>query len=154
MAARAVVTELTAMLVLVATGTGPRKPEESAIQVLDLYSGARGRWNLLRVVALLAFQRGVLPGKRETGLPMIQSFAVRLPADELEIQAVMLGMTARAILACRVRGQPDPMHALPLGYTSLYLRMTIEALQLNCAAAQVVALGAIEHAGKRLVRFG
>jgi hypothetical protein len=30
--------------------------------------------------------------------------------------------------------------------------VAFEALQLHCAPAQVVALGAIEHSGKRLVR--
>lgn len=148
MAARAFRAELAAMLVLVAANAGPRKPQVRAVQVLDLNPGTCRCWNLVGGVALLAFQCGVLPGERKAGLPMVQGFAVWLPADELKIQSVMFGMTARAIFARCVRGQPGRVHALSLRYASPYLRMTIEALQLDCAAPQVMALGAIEHAGE------
>ena len=152
MAASAVGAELAAMLVLMAPRAALRESQEAAVQILDLNAGSPARRNLLRVMALLAARGRVLPGQRKACLAMIQCLAVRLPADELKIRSVMFGVAADAILARRVSARPHGMHAATLRKPVPDFRVTFQALQLNAAPAQVVALGAVEHPGKGLVR--
>jgi hypothetical protein len=79
----------------------------------------------------------------EAGLAVVHGFAAWLPMNELKIGAVVVRMTARAVLTGSICGYPDGVHAAPLRHAVAYLRVTLETFQLCSATAQVVALGAV-----------
>ncbi len=152
-ARRAVSAELPAVLVYVATLAIGRKPKVGVVQVLDQNPRARSCRNVCRFVAIVAPDGGVATGKGKAGLAVVHRFAVRLPANQRKVGAVMLGMAGHAILACRVRRKPGSVHTASLRHPLANLGMAIEASKLHLSAAKCVALRAVQRARKRFMRF-
>jgi hypothetical protein len=142
------------MLILMATRTRTRQAEVGVAQVFYLDLRARRLRNLPRVMALLAMQSGMRAGQWKAGLQVIYGLAVRLPANQREIRAVMIGVTLHAIFARPFGANPHRMHAAILRQTVTDLCVTVETLEFHSARAHVVAFRAAQNAGKRLVWLG
>jgi hypothetical protein len=142
-AARTVLPDLSAVLILMATGAVARKSEISSIEIFDQNSTASRARNEISLVAIRAGDSSMLPRKCEARLGMVHGLAAWFPMNELKIGAVVLRMASRTILAGAIRGYPHGVHAAPLGHAVAYLGVTVKTFQLGSAAAQVVALSAV-----------
>jgi hypothetical protein len=153
-AAGAMGIELAAVFVAVAGSAVAGQAEIGAIQILEEDASA-GRWrNIVGFVALVAGDGGVTAFERVAGLAVVEGFAVGLPMDELEIRAVVFGMAFGALGPGDVRGEEGGMQAAVFREALANLGVALEAFEDARAAAEVVALGAVGGAGKRLVRPG
>lgn len=139
-AARAIRTNLAAVLILMATGAFAGKSEVSSIEVFDQYASSGRAGNEISLVAVRARDTGMLPCECEAGLAVVQGLAAGLPMNKLKIDAVVIRMAAGTIFAGPIRIYPNCVHAAPLRHAFAYLRMTLKTFQLRRAAAQVVAL--------------
>ena len=93
-------------------------------------------------------------GKGKAGLAVVYRFAVRLPANQRKVGAVVLGMAGHAILARGVRRKPGRVHTASLRHPLANLGMAIEASKLHLSAAEFMALRAVQRARERFMRFG
>ena len=151
-ATRAVGAYLAAMFIDVAAGAIARQSQIRAVQVFDLNTGAIGGRNISRLVALFAGDARMFSLERKSCFDMVERFAIRDPAHQSKIHAVMIGVAFRAFLACGIRSREGGVQAALAGKAIANFRVTLEAFKLRCAAFQVVALGAIRRPVQRLVR--
>ncbi len=135
MAARAILAELAAVLILMAAYTFTGKPKIGSLEIFDEDSATREGRNIFWFVAFLAGYSSMLPYQREAGLAVVHGLAAWLPMNELKIGAVVLRMAARTILAGFIRVHPRGMHTAPLRHAFAYLRVTFKAFQLRNATA-------------------
>lgn len=127
-------TQLPAVLVLMAPDAGTGESQIAMIQVFHLNLRARRGHDLSRVVALLATQSGMAARQRESGLPMIHGFAVRLPADERKICAIVVRVTLNAIFARSARAHPNRVHTAILRKPIPDFRVAIQAFEFHSPA--------------------
>lgn len=102
-------------------------------------------------MALLATQSGVATRQGESSLTMIHGLAVRLPADHLEIRAIVVGMTLNAVFARSFCSHPDRVHAAVLRQTTADFRVAIQAFEFHPSGAQVMTFRAAQDSGKGLM---
>ena len=126
-AARTVGAELAAVLISVTTRAVPRKAEKRSIQILEQNAGARGNWDIRGFVALRASNACMAPGERETRLAVIESFAAGLPSNKREVNPVVFGVTAGAVLASGVRRHIHRVHSAALRHTLPDFRVALHA---------------------------
>ena len=131
----ALIAELTAMLIEVASVAARGEPEKCP-------------W---RRVTLLAIHLRVLPKKWKADLLMREAFLGRDPLDQVEVSSLVLVMAA---LATSVRLRDTAMKAAALGELGLELRVTGNALIRRNLLGSRVALGAVGHSLQLRVRFG
>ena len=143
MAARAVLTHLAAVFILMATGALAGKSEIRSIEVFDEKSTSDSAGNEIGLVAIRACDSGMLPSEREAGLAVVYCLTAGLPMNKLKIDAVVVRMAARAVFAGAVRRYPNGVHAAPLRHALAYLCVTFKAFQLRRTAAELVALCAV-----------
>jgi len=124
------------------------------VQIFGKNARARGRWDIRGLVTIVAACGGVLAGEWKPRLAMVNRFAVRLPANQWKIGAIVLGMANCAVLASRVRCNPHRVHAAPLRNPLANLHVAIEALELHFPPAKRVAFRAAEHTRQRFMRLG
>jgi len=97
------------MRIVVASGTGLRDVDESAVQVFDSDERALGCGNVFRSMALLALHPSMLAFKCVSRLFVIEG--LRVPLDERKVEAVVIGVAFRAFLAGARRDTIREVHA-------------------------------------------
>jgi len=102
-------------------------------------------------VTLVAVQTGVLALEHVAGFLMIESFDV--PLDQREVETVMIGVAAGALLTGTRRDVVSGVQTLVGRDPGPNLGMTFHTLQLGLAT-KLVALGAIRRPAEELVRAG
>lgn len=148
----AIPSELTAMHVLMALRTLARQTQVRTLQVLHLDALALDFRDARRVVALRTLKLSVLAFERVTRRRVIELAGRRVPLDELEVLAVVLGMAAGACLVRALRAHQRRVEpALPL-QPERNLHMAVEALEAGGAFAQFVARSAARGAAEGLMR--
>ena len=139
-ALRAIGAEPPGVRILVAGGAGFGNPEEGAVEVRDLEQGALAGGNVVGSVAFPAFEPGVFSLQEVARLLMVE--LLRVPLDDGEIQAVMIGVALGAFLAGTgpdaVRGMQAPVSR----EAGSNLGMAVEAPEGGLAATQFVTSGA------------
>lgn len=93
----------------------------------------------------------VLAEQRVSGLCVIERLLRRLPRDERELPAIMLGMAARTILRRRLFIYHCGVKPARLGETRGDFLMAIETLQCATLGAELVAIRALRGAIQILV---
>lgn len=153
MAVRAFVTELPAVLILMAADTLRRQPKEGIAEILDLYLGLQGSHDMLRVVAILAAQALVFSYQRKVGKGVM--FEPRLVNFcDLERAAVMFQVTTSAVgLASRNVECTRVVSVLLLDSLS-DLGMAFQAFEPALPESKVMASGALGRAFQVLVSLG
>lgn len=142
-ALRAIGAEPPGVRILVAGGAGFGNPEEGAVEVLDLDQGALAAGNVVGSVALPAFESGVLSFQEVARLLVVE--ISRVPLDDGEIQAVVIGVTFSAFLA---RTGPDTVRGMQAPVSreaGSNLGMAVEALKSGLASTQFVTGGAVRR---------
>jgi hypothetical protein len=130
-AVRAILAELTAVLILVAAYAFLSKSKIGLLEVFHEDSAARSGRNIFWFMTLLAGYSSMLPCQGEAGLAVVHDLTAWLPMNELKIGAVVLRMAARTILAGFIRVHPRGVHAAPLRHAFAYLRVTFKTFQLR-----------------------
>jgi hypothetical protein len=125
-ATRAVFADLSAMLVDMAAYAITRKSQISPAKVLDENARACRSRDVIHLVTLFTRNACVLPGKRKAGLVVVHCFTARFPMDEVEISAIVVRMTLRAILTRAGRTHPDGMHPAALRHSLADLRVAFQ----------------------------
>ncbi len=92
MALQAIPSQLSPVLVFVATGAAGGQAEKSVVQVLVLEFNAICRQDSLRVVAAIAGESCMLAVERETGLGVVEVSGGGIPFNNRKIAAVVLRM--------------------------------------------------------------
>lgn len=105
MTPRAVAPELAAMFIAMAARTLSRKSQVRTVQIRHEDATAGCNRYVLRLVALFTGYAGVAAAQREACLVVVEGFATWLPMNELEVDAVVVGVAAYAVLSCRVYAQ-------------------------------------------------
>lgn len=134
------------MLIHVAALAIGGKAKICVVQILDQDARACRCGNVRGLVTIIAACARVTAGQGEARLAVVYRFAVRLPANQRKIGAVMLGMTRNAVLTRCVRRDPHRVHALPLRDSLANLHMAIEAPKLHIPDAKHMALRAAQRA--------
>ena len=147
-AAGAIGPELTPVLVCMTGSAGRGDAQIGVVQVLHLDARTIGLQNPLRVMAALAGESCMLASQRVASLPMIELASRRLPFDDVEIFAVMLGVAARAVLpAIRVLHHPCVKAAAGLNPLP-DLSVATEASQARRSSSESVTRGALGRPGE------
>ena len=96
MAVRALVAELPAVLILMATDAFRGQPEECVVEILNLHLGPDGSHHVLRIVAILAGQGLMFTDQREVSKGvMLEARLVKF--CDLERAAVVFEVTPGAV---------------------------------------------------------
>lgn len=149
----AILAQLPAMRILMASQTVARKSQESPAQILHADGCALGFKNAFRGVALGAFQPGMLALERIARLAVVKALQGRNPPDELKVFAVVLGMAACASFLVAFRNQRG-MQPAPRIQTVSNLRVALQAAEFRGACAQLMTVNALCGAAEGLVRAG
>lgn len=149
MARLAVWTQPPLVEILVARNAGRRQAEISAVQVLVLDRGPFLRRNMRSVVALIAFQAGVLALKKVSRVFMVEGLRVEL--DQREIFAVVFGMALGAFLAGALRDVVSRVKSAMGGQAAGDFGVAFQALE-GGLSAELVTTRAIGGSVQRLVR--
>ncbi len=143
------------MLVFMARETIPRKAEKRAIQVLYLDLAAFGRRNMGGRVALLAGEARVLPLQNIASLAVVELFLRRVPVNQLEGLAVVLGMAARAVLLTGGHVDDCGVIAALRSQALSDLGVAAQTLQIfPCSGREPVARDALRGPAQGLMRAG
>ena len=94
----AILPQAAVMLILVTSYAGLRNAEKRLGRVANLDAELLGGGDVLRDVAPVAGQAGMLSGQGVSSLAMIESGRRRCPLDQREVFPVVLGVAARAFL--------------------------------------------------------
>lgn len=152
MALRAIGTEPPGVRILVAGGAGFGNSEERAVEVLDLDQGALAGGDVLGSVAFPAFEPGVLSVQQVAGLLMVE--ILRVPLDDGEIQAVVIGVALGAFLAGTGADAIRRMQAVVSRETRSNLGMAVETPEGGLASTQFVTCGAVRSPVEFLMGAG
>ncbi len=142
--------ELTLVDIHVTRHAAGREPEKSPAQILDADQAVSGLADVLRLVALIALESGVLTLQRIAGLVVIERLERRQPMDERKILAVMLGMAFGAISLVDQAG----VEAASLGDPLRNLNVAFLALQNGAAETDLVTTRALRRPAERFMRLG
>jgi len=145
--ATSAVRELTAMLVVMAVRAFRRKSEVGLFQDSRRFFFDVGGIDVSGIVAFPAIQAVMLSLEQKAGLLVLESSGI--PADELEFASVMLLVASRAFeFPCKI------MVAMRVGNSGTDFSMTCETIIPERFLAEIMALCAIAHTLKVLVRVG
>lgn len=97
-ALRAILTQSPAMCIFVAGNAVLRESQEGAIQILSLQTGTFCGEDMGGVVALPTRERRMFSLQRVARLVVVEGLLRRLPMNDLEIDAVVLGVAAPTLL--------------------------------------------------------
>ena len=150
----AVLTQLALMPVSVTREAVPGEAQKGSVQILDLDGGFHRGRDVRRSVALLTRHAGVLPLQNIAGLTVVKSLLRRLPADELEILSVVVGVAAGAIFIARQRIPNYGVESLVRSHARGNVRVALKALQAFAAHSQSMAGDALSGAIEGLMRAG
>ena len=123
--------------------------QEGLAEILLLYRGSLGRWYAFRKVALVAGQPRVFAFEKVAGFLVIE--LIRIPFDEREIRAVVVGVTAHALLAGACRNVIRAMQPALLRHPRADIRVTADAFELRLAATELVAFRTVNGSVEELV---
>ena len=127
--------------ILVAGGTGIRNAKEGTVEVLDLDQDALAGGDVVGSVAFPAFEPGVLSFQQVARLLMVE--LLRVPLDDGEIRAVVVGVALGAFLAGTGPDAIRGMRAPVSGEAGSDLGMAVEAPEGGLASTQFVTSGAV-----------
>lgn len=136
------------MRVLVATDARLREAEDGVVQIFDFNICALGWRNLLDRMALLAGESRVFAFQLESRECMVETF--RIPLDQREILAVVVGVAGGAALARSRLNVVGGVQSLVSGNARRNLGVALEAFEYTLAP-ESVARCAIRRAVHRLV---
>lgn len=85
---------------------------------------------------------------------MIKLFLAGLPADQVEVLSVVLGVAWDAVFSARVVRKNSDVVAAPLGDPLADFRVAVQAFQFCLAQADSMTLDALGSSTKRPVRPG
>lgn len=120
----AILAELPLVRIIVTGHAIRRQPEVRLPQILHLDRGLHGSLNVRGRVTLIALDHGVLSLQTVACLAMIECLQRRLPVNEREILAVVLGMAFRAVLlVCKMRMQPVPARNFGCNFDMAFLAL-------------------------------
>ena len=105
-------------------------------------------------MTLRASQPGVFPLQRIPGFVVIECFGRRVPLDEVEIWAVVLGMAARAVPASAALANQRCVQAALLGQTLGNFHVAFETFQIGFPRADFVTARALGWPAEGSVRSG
>lgn len=135
----AVRSQLPAMFIGMAVRAGRRQAQQGMVAIPHPDGDALRLHDVLRIVAAVASQAGVLAHQRIAGLAMIELALRRVPFDDVEVLAVMLGVAAGAVFVkLRVLYHPRVISAA-FGNTGANLYVTTQAAEARRAGAEYVA---------------
>ena len=123
--------------------------QERLAQVLDLDVRPLSSWNSFRQMAFVALQPRVLAFEKVAGFLVVEFF--RIPLDQRKIRPVVIGVAAYALLAGPGGNVVRRVEATLGGYARADVRMASNAAELRLAPADLVAVGAVHGAVKKLV---
>jgi len=154
MTVRAVGSESSLVLVLMAGDTTRRQSKPSMIQILGGEFGARGRWNVLRCVAGPAAYADVLAVERIPGLGVIETLRRGIPVDEGEILTVVIRMALDAGCPLWPFAGIGGVEALVLDQLGLDLLVAIDTAKGGRPGGYLVALYAVGGSLETVVGLG
>lgn len=132
--------QLSSVVILVARKASAVQPFEGLRQVMHHNVLAIGRGDVLRFMALLAFQLRMLADQWVTGLLVVELFFGRVPLENAEPLAIMFGVATSAIgVALGLVGHAS-VHTLVVFHQLEDFAVAIQALQLGFAGAEAMAL--------------
>lgn len=137
----AILAEAAFVKILVACSAGLRDPEESLAEILHLDGGALGRGNFVGRVALVAGEASVLAFEHVARFFVIE--LVGVPLDEREIQPIVIGMAANALLAGAGRNVIRGVQSALGGDARADVGVATNAFEFWLPAADFVAVGAV-----------
>ncbi len=140
----AIRTQPSLMGILVAARASPRETYKTPSQVLHLDQGSLACGNVLRAMALPAFEAGVLSFQRIPRLFMIE--ALRVPLDDGEVEPVVVGVAPGALLAGSRAKAIGEMQASMSGESGSNLGVAFQAFEGSFSARQLVAGGTVRSA--------
>jgi hypothetical protein len=149
-ALRAVRPEATVVDVLVTRAAGAIHTEEATAQVVNLYQRFLIRGNSLGRVATIAGEPCMLPFECISGLPVIKGF--QIPFDDRKFTSVMLGVTARTLLARSCLDSISGVKPAARSQPFCNFPMTVQASENRLSSAEFVAGRALRGAFQRLMR--
>jgi len=142
--------ELAAMHIGVTIGTTGRQPQRRGLELQMLRSTHIFRPHQLRFVTLVAAQRAVPAGERETGLAVVEGLALAIgPADDRHRGAAVLGVAGAALQP--LAGIEPSVEATIGGDAGADLAMTHQAAVGGRGLARLMALEAFRGAVERRV---
>jgi hypothetical protein len=152
-AVSAVGAQLPAMDVGVAGGALLRESEIRAIQVLHPNAGMIEPGNDMRVVASVAGKTCMLSNQRITGLPMIEFRGRRFPLDDVEVNAVVLGVAPRTVF--NGSGTFDHRRVIPVSRREALpdLLVAAQTLQAGRSGTENMARAAVGRPAQVIVRL-
>lgn len=135
--------QLAFVMVLMTREAGRVQAFERPRQIVnhDDFSVCHG--DVLRVMALFAFQLRVLAEEHITGLLMIEFIFGGIPLEDAEVLAVVLGVASGAIGIPLAAIGHAPVHTLMRFHETVDLAMAVEALQLFRAGAKTMTACAL-----------
>ena len=136
--------------IFMARGTSRHKAEIGAAQISGLDGRSLLRRDVRRIMALAAFQPCMLPFQRVPGVFVIEGF--RIPLDEREVFAIVLGVAASTLLARTGRDIVCRMQTSSRRNSYRDLGVTVQALQSRLSAAKFVTTDAVRRSIERLMR--
>jgi hypothetical protein len=151
-ALRAIGAEPPGVRILVAGGAGFGKPEEGAVEVLDLDECALVSGNVVGSVAFPAFEPSVLAFQQVAGLLMVEF--LRIPLDDREIETVVIGVALGALLAGTGPDAVRGMQTIVSREAGGNFGMAVETLEGGLASTQFVTSGAMRGPIKSLMGSG
>jgi len=139
------------MLVGVAPPAVPGQTQIRVVQVFDDNISPFGRRYVGGLMTIVAVQRCMFASKREPGLAVIYRFPVRLPPNKWEICAPVFTVAAHTFIASSSTRQPRGMHPDTFCHTLTDLAVALHAPKFFESKSEVVAIGAFQRPGQRLV---
>ena len=149
-----ILAELALVKVLMAGQARLGEPKEALVQIFLFDQVSPLRLDMRSRVAVLALDARVFALQWVSGLRMVEFLFRWLPANELKLFPIVLGMAARAVFVGivplhdrRVKSQVGDEPLIDFG-------MTLQTLQAASRRRKSVAGGALAYAGNRLMGFG
>jgi len=152
-AARAILSKLPLVVILVAADAFLRQPQVTLVQVLVLNQASFRRRDVLRCVALLALNLCVLSIKRISAQLVIELLEGYVPVNQIEIGPIMLQVAAHAILAVGILHLQVRVVPVLLRKRLGDLLVAIQALKCRSLRPKLMAARALRCARQGLVRL-
>ena len=154
MALQTILTESAFVEIFVTSYASLRDPEEGLAQILHLDAGALGCGNLFREVALVARQSGVFAFQQVACFLVIELVRARIPLDQREIRAVVIGVASSALLA---RAGRNVIRAVQSAFRSnprTNVGVTADAFELRLTTPNLVAICTVHCTVEELMLTG
>jgi len=126
-----------------------RNTQESLAEIFLLNVRPLGRWYAFGKMTLVAGEPGVLAFQQVAGFFVVE--LIRVPFDQREIRAIVVGMAAHALLAGACGNVIRAMQPALFRHPRSDIGVTADALELRLTAAKLVTFGAVNRSIQELV---